>query len=186
MRKNFRKAAAFLIVVSMAASVMACGGRAPADRPGAGPAQPAETAGPAAESAAGTDHAEAQAGADQAENGGQEKAGTDLPAVGEELYGFRVTDITPFPQKNAQIVSMDHVKSGAELMYIACDDTDKAFNVFFRTVAESDQGIPHVFEHVTLSGSGKYPNSNLFEGLADKTYNTYMNAGTMQHVDLVL
>ena len=190
MRKNFRKAAAFLIVVSMAASVMACGGRAPADRPGAGPAQPAETAGPAAESAAGTDHAAAQAAADQAENGGQEesenagqeKAGTDLPAVGEELYGFRVTDITPFPQKNAQIVSMDHVKSGAELMYIACDDTDKAFNVFFRTVAESDQGIPHVFEHVTLSGSGKYPNSNLFEGLADKTYNTYMNAGTMQHV----
>ena len=63
-----------------------------------------------------------------AEAGGEE---IKLPAAGDELYGFRVTDITPFPQKNAQLVSLDHLKSGAEVLYIACDSPDKAVNVRF-------------------------------------------------------
>ena len=103
-----------------------------------------------------------------------------LPKVGSSIHGFKVTDISDYAPKNAKIVSMTHEQSGAELIYIACDDADKAFAVYYRTSAESDQGIPHIFEHVTLSGSGKYPNSNLFDALASGTYNTYMNASTWQ------
>ena len=105
-----------------------------------------------------------------------------LPKTGEEIHGFEVTDITDFPQKNAKIVSMDHIKSGAQLIYIACDDPDKAFTITYRTSAENDKGIPHVFEHITLSGSGKYPSATLWDEIESATYNTFMNASTWQHM----
>ncbi len=104
----------------------------------------------------------------------------NLPKLGSEIHGFTVTDISDYAPKNAKIVSMTHEQSGAELIYIACDDPDKAFSVYYRTSAESDQGIPHIFEHVTLSGSGRYPNSNIYDALSFGTYNTYMNAATWQ------
>lgn len=104
-----------------------------------------------------------------------------LPAVGDEIHGFTVTDLTPYEEKNAVLVSMTHEQSGAELLYVACDDPDKAFQVFFRTAANTDQGLPHIFEHGTLGGSGKYPNSSMFFSLATSSYKTYMNASTMTH-----
>lgn len=155
MHKNLRKVWTWLIAASMAVSVTACSGV-----PATGGA---ESGAAPASSAAGSKE-------------------ITLPAVGDELFGFQVTDITPYPQKNAQLVSLDHLKSGAEVLYFACGDTDKAVNVYYRTEAESDQGIPHVFEHITLSGSGKYPNSDLFDVISAKTYNTYMNAGTYQQM----
>ena len=105
-----------------------------------------------------------------------------LPKVGDSIHGFTVTDISDYELKNAKIVSMTHEKSGASLIYIACDDIDKAVGIFFKTVAENDKGLPHIFEHSTLAGSGKYPNSNIFMDLADNCYNTYMNAATWQEV----
>ena len=193
MYKNLRKAMTWLIAASMAASVTACSGASATGGAGSG-AAPASAA--AAESTATASAAEKTAEASGAETSaaaGSETGGAEadsaagskeitLPAVGDEICGFKVTDITPFPQKNAQLVSLDHLKSGAEVLYIACGDTDKAVNVFYRTEAESDQGIPHVFEHITLSGSGKYPNSDLFDVISAKTYNTYMNAGTYQQM----
>lgn len=128
------------------------------------------------ESATGTETLPAEETAPAAE------AESALPAPGEEIFGFRVADITPFPQKAARIVSMDHIKSGAELLYIACEDPDKAVNVYYRTAAETDQGLPHVFEHITLSGSGKYPSADLWDEVSQKTYNTYLNASTWQHM----
>ena len=105
-----------------------------------------------------------------------------LPKVGDSIHGFTVTGISDYELKNAKVVSMTHEQSGAELIYIACDDSDKAVGIFFKTVAENDKGLPHIFEHSTLAGSGKYPNSNIFMDLADNCYNTYMNASTWQEV----
>ena len=179
MHKNLRKVWTWLIAASMAVSVTACSG-VPATGGAEFGAAPASSAA-AAEASADT-VAAAGSEASGAETGAAGSKEITLPAVGDELFGFRVTDITPFPQKNAQLVSLDHLKSGAEVLYFACGDTDKAVNVYYRTEAESDQGIPHVFEHITLSGSGKYPNSDLFDVISAKTYNTYMNAGTYQQM----
>ena len=179
MHKNLRKVWTWLIAASMVVSVTACSGVSTTGgaESGAAPASSAAAAEASADTvaAAGSEASGAETGAAGSEE-------STLPAVGDELFGFRVTDITPFPQKNAQLVSLDHLKSGAEVLYFACGDTDKAVNVYYRTEAESDQGIPHVFEHITLSGSGKYPNSDLFDRILAKTYNTYMNAGTYQQM----
>ena len=64
------------------------------------------------------------------------------------------------------------------MLWIANEDTNRAFQISFPTRPENDSGIPHVFEHATLFGSEKYPSSSLFMGICFQTYNTYMNAYT--------
>ena len=101
-----------------------------------------------------------------------------LPAVGEVVYGFEVKEVRDFPLIDAQIVRFEHQKTGAELYYVANDDTNRVFDLTFFTDAVDQTGLPHVFEHSTLSGSEKYPSKSLFFNLSYQTYNTYMNAFT--------
>ena len=102
----------------------------------------------------------------------------ELPAVGDELCGFKVTQIVHNAQYDLDFVHMEHEKTGALLVYIPCEDTERSFTVSFRTPAENDKGIPHVYEHSTLGGSEKYPDPSLFFSMINQTYNTYLNAGT--------
>jgi len=101
-----------------------------------------------------------------------------LPAVGDVVEGFEVKSLTDFPTRDAVIVQMEHLKTGAELFFVANEDEDKAILMGYKTRMHNDKGIPHVFEHITLSGSGKYPNSTLWDRVSGGTYNTYMNAST--------
>lgn len=99
-------------------------------------------------------------------------------AVGDTLCGFKVTQLVHHAQYDLDFVHMEHEKTGALLVYIPCEDTERSFTVSFRTPAESDKGIPHVYEHSTLGGSEKYPDPSLFFSMINQTYNTYLNAGT--------
>jgi len=105
-----------------------------------------------------------------------------LPQVGEVVHGFEVKEVTAFPLLNADVVYFVHQKTGAELLYLANEDTNRVFELTFKTPAESDKGVPHVFEHATLGGSEKYPSKDLFFNLSYQTYNTYMNAATYSHM----
>ena len=112
----------------------------------------------------------------------EEAADAALPQVGDVVHGFEVVEVTTFPLINADVVYFVHQKTGAELLYLANDDTNRVFEITFRTPAESDMGVPHVFEHATLGGSEKYPSKELFFNLSYQTYNTYMNAATYSHM----
>ena len=103
---------------------------------------------------------------------------TGLPAVGTVINGFEVKDISDFDMLGAKIVEFQHIKTGATVLYMANEDTNRTFEITFRTPTEKDTGIPHVFEHSTLDGSEKYPSKALWFNLSFQTYNTYMNAST--------
>ena len=105
-------------------------------------------------------------------------AETALPAAGDTVNGFTVTEIREFPLIDAQLVLFEHEKTGAKLLYIANDDTNRVFDLTFATRTIDNTGLPHVFEHATLGGSKKYPSKSLFFNLSYQTYNTYMNAST--------
>ncbi len=113
-----------------------------------------------------------------AEAPAQEAAQDELPSVGETMHGFTVAGVYPYESMNAQAVEFTHDKTGATLLWIVNDSTDRAFVVGFHTLVTNDKGVPHVFEHATISGSEKYPNPNLFMSMLNGTYNTYMNAST--------
>ena len=101
-----------------------------------------------------------------------------LPEMGDVVEGFAVKEIRDLPLVGAVVVLFEHERTGAELMYIANSDTNRVFDLTFFTRAIDNTGLPHVFEHSTLSGSDKYPSKALFFNLMNQTYNTYMNALT--------
>ena len=105
-----------------------------------------------------------------------------LPQIGDVIYGFEAIDMREFPLIGAQVVLFEHQNTGAKLMYIANDDTNRVFDLTFFTDAIDKTGLPHVFEHSTLDGSEKYPSKALFFNLIYQTYNTYMNAFTMDRI----
>lgn len=99
-------------------------------------------------------------------------------AVGDIISGFEVKSVSRFEMIGADVILLEHVKTGAQVMYIANDDLNRTFDITFRTPTLDNRGIPHVFEHSTLDGSKKYPSKSLFFNLSYQTYNTYMNAST--------
>ncbi len=101
-----------------------------------------------------------------------------LPAVGDVVEGFEVIETRPFGMIGADLTLFEHQATGAKLVYIANEDTNRVFDLTFLTRPLDDTGLPHVFEHATLSGSEKYPSDSLFFNLSYQTYNTYMNAST--------
>ena len=101
-----------------------------------------------------------------------------LPSVGEVIHGFEVKEISRFDLLGADLILFEHQKTGALVMYVANEDTNRVFDMVFRTPAETTMGVSHVFEHSTLGGSEKYPSHDLFFALSYQTYNTYMNAAT--------
>ncbi|MBO4348931.1 MAG: insulinase family protein, partial [Candidatus Methanomethylophilaceae archaeon] len=102
----------------------------------------------------------------------------ELPSIGTKVNGFEVTNVSTFDMLGADVIEFTHLKTGAIVLYIANEDTNRTFNIVFRTPTETDTGIPHVFEHSTLGGSEKYPSKALWFNLSFQTYNTYMNAST--------
>ena len=101
-----------------------------------------------------------------------------LPQVGQVVNGFEAVETRDYPLMDATAVRFVHQKTGAELYYIANDDTNRVFDLTFFTETLDKTGLPHVFEHAVLSGSEKYPSTQLFFNLKHQTYNTYMNALT--------
>lgn len=107
-----------------------------------------------------------------------------LPAVGDVVEGFEVKEIRPFEMAGATLVLFEHQKTGAKLLYIANADTNRAFQLTFPTRPVDNTGLPHVFEHVTTSGSEKYPSTGLWFNLAYQSYQTFMNAFTADAMTL--
>ncbi|MBR1584548.1 MAG: insulinase family protein [Clostridia bacterium] len=107
-----------------------------------------------------------------------EEADGALPQVGDVVFGFEAKEIRDFPLIGGQLVLFEHQQTGAKLLYAANEDTNRAFQLTFLTRPIDDTGLPHVFEHATLSGSDKYPSAALFMNMIAQTYNTYMNAYT--------
>ena len=104
--------------------------------------------------------------------------GQKIPMLGQNVNGFAVEEISDFDMIGATVYQFEHEKTGATVLYVANEDTNRTFLIGFRTPTENDTGIPHVFEHSTLDGSEKYPSKALWFNLSYQTYNTYMNAST--------
>ncbi len=103
-----------------------------------------------------------------------------IPIVGDRNNGFTVTKVVPCSDLNATIVELEHDKTGAPLIWIANESTDRSFMVSFNTLADNDKGIPHVYEHAVLSGNEKYTNPNLMLAMMNGTFNTFMNGATSE------
>ncbi len=106
-----------------------------------------------------------------------------LPVFASESESpYTLVEEGTFDLVNAETKLYEHNKTGALVLFLLNDDTNRVFEINFRTPAESDKGVNHVFEHSTLGGSEKYPSRDLFFNLSFQTYNTYMNASTYNYM----
>ena len=71
-----------------------------------------------------------------------------------------------------------HNKTGAKVIVMPADDTNRAITVAFSTPAENDKGIPHIIEHSVLCGSEKYPLKDPFVQLMKGSMYSFLNAMT--------
>lgn len=93
-------------------------------------------------------------------------------------HGFLLKEEEFVTEISAMVRIMEHEQSGAKLMHIKNDDSNKTFSIAFRTPPSDDTGVPHILEHSVLCGSRKFPVKEPFVELAKGSLNTYLNAMT--------
>ena len=76
------------------------------------------------------------------------------------------------------LFEFEHSPSGAKWFHLADGNDEKTFVVGFPTPPDSDEGTPHVLEHMVLCGSEKFPVKNPFFKMLRRSLATFMNAMT--------
>lgn len=97
---------------------------------------------------------------------------------GEKYHGFVLREQKFIQEINAECLLFDHAGSGARLLKILSDDTNKTFSIGFKTFPESDNGAPHIMEHSVLNGSKSFPVKSPFDVLLKGSLSTFLNAFT--------
>ncbi|WP_446899140.1 insulinase family protein [Clostridium sp. LBM24168] len=98
--------------------------------------------------------------------------------VGETYYGFQLKSIKELPKYDSKILIFTHVKTGAQLMYIKNNDTQRAFDITFRTPTSDNTGVNHIIEHSVLDGSKNYPVKSPFQEMLKGSLGSFINAMT--------
>ncbi|MCL2825861.1 MAG: insulinase family protein [Eggerthellaceae bacterium] len=98
--------------------------------------------------------------------------------MGDTLHGFTVERVEEVAELEGVAYIMRHAQSGARLMYLACDDENKAFAITFKTPPADSTGVFHILEHSVLCGSEKFPVKEPFVNLLKSSMQTFLNALT--------
>ena len=98
--------------------------------------------------------------------------------INKVYSGFRLVRIEHIDEINGTAYEMKHEKSGARLIYIDSPDSNKVFNIAFRTTPHNSTGVAHIMEHSVLCGSCKFPLKEPFVELVKGSLNTFLNAMT--------
>ena len=84
-------------------------------------------------------------------------AAAALLVPGTTCHGFAVERRETVPELDSDAYVLRHTASGARLLYLACDDENKAFAIGFKTPPADSTGVFHILEHSVLCGSAKFP-----------------------------
>ena len=94
--------------------------------------------------------------------------------------GFSFVREKSLPEIDTTLYEMEHIKSGARLIYLDREDENKTFSIGFATPPENDTGVFHIIEHSVLCGSKKFPLKDPFAELLKGSLNTFLNAVTYE------
>lgn len=97
---------------------------------------------------------------------------------GDTLYGFVVERSESLAEIDGAAFVMRHKASGARLLFLQNDDTNKSFSISFKTPPKDDTGVFHILEHSVLCGSDKFPVKEPFVNLLKNSMQTFLNAMT--------
>ena len=92
--------------------------------------------------------------------------------------GFTCLRDTYVDEIRSQCRVYRHDQTGAEVLSVENQDTNKVFGISFRTPPKDSTGVAHILEHSVLCGSRKYPLKEPFVELLKGSLQTFLNAMT--------
>ena len=98
--------------------------------------------------------------------------------VNDIIHGFQVKRIRSLKELGGDFFEMEHLRTGAQLAWLARPDENKTFSIGFKTMPEDSTGVFHILEHSVLCGSDKYPLKEPFVELLKSSVQTFLNAMT--------
>jgi len=99
-------------------------------------------------------------------------------AKNETIHGCIIKRSVKLQHIGCTAYVMEHIKSGAKIIYLSSNDIENLFSIAFRTPPQDDTGLPHILEHTVLCGSRKYPVKDPFIELVKYSLATFLNAMT--------
>lgn len=96
----------------------------------------------------------------------------------EQLQAYTVIEKRIIKELNSEGYLLKHNKTGARVVLLSNDDSNKVFYIGFRTPPKDSTGVAHIIEHSVLCGSDKFPVKDPFIELAKGSLNTFLNAMT--------
>lgn len=105
-------------------------------------------------------------------------AKTDTLAIGKSYSGFKLVSEKYISEIQSNVMIFNHEKSGAKLLFLQNDDTNKVFSIAFRTLATDNTGVNHIIEHSVFDGSANYPVKSPLSEMSKRSLNTFLNAYT--------
>lgn len=105
-------------------------------------------------------------------------AAAALLVPGTTCHGFTVERCETVPELDSDAYVLRHTTSGARLLYLACNDENKAFAIGFKTPPADSTGVFHILEHSVLCGSAKFTVKEPFVDLIKSSMQTFLNAMT--------
>ena len=106
--------------------------------------------------------------------------GTNLRGQSEriEVKGYTLQKVDKILDRGFNVYYFTHDKTGAQVVYIQNDDSNRFFSIGFKTLPQDNTGVFHIIEHSVLEGSKRYPVKGLFEELMKSNITTFINAFT--------
>ena len=80
----------------------------------------------------------------------------------ERFPGYTLVRTEDCPEQHGTLTVLTHDVSGATVLLVENEDTNKAFGIGFGTFPSDDTGVFHILEHSVLAGSEKYPVTSPF------------------------
>lgn len=94
-----------------------------------------------------------------------------------DALGFRELRRQSVKELGGEIRLLRHT-SGAEVLVVDNDDTNRVFCIGLRTPPTNATGVEHIMEHSVLSGSKRYPLRDPFVEMVKSSLYTFLNAMT--------
>ena len=96
----------------------------------------------------------------------------------ERFPGYTLVRTEDCPEQHGTLTVLTHDVSGATVLLVENEDTNKAFGIGFGTFPSNDTGVFHILEHSVLAGSEKYPVTSPFLQLLKSSMASFLNAMT--------
>jgi len=98
--------------------------------------------------------------------------------INQNIHNFIIKNIQSLPDLAIEYYELEHLITKTKYIHLANQDINNCFFIVFKTLPENSKGTPHILEHLTLTGSRKFPVRDPFFSILKRSLSSFINAFT--------